>query len=56
LDGNGVSPLGTNSADAFGENVTCGLKMDPRKTIFVNSGVDFNGESTGTSLEVQIRL
>ena len=31
-------------------------KWTPEKTSFVNSGVDFNGESTGKSLEVQIRL
>jgi hypothetical protein len=31
--------------------------MDRRKTFFFpDSGVDFNGESTGTSLEVQICL
>ena len=32
------------------------LKNGLQKTIFVNSDVDFNGESTGTSLEVQIHL
>jgi len=30
--------------------------MDPRKSCFVDSSVDFNGGFTGTSLEVQIRL
>ncbi len=51
LDRNGVSPLGTHSADAFWGNVSRRSKMDPRKKFFSESSVDFNGEATGTTLE-----
>ena len=52
-DKNGVAPNRADAADAFTQNLSHGSKIDSWKKVFLDSSVDFDGEATGTSLDVQ---
>jgi hypothetical protein len=52
-DKNDVAPPRADAADAFTENLSHGSEIDSRKKVFFDSSVDFDGEATGTSLDVQ---